>query len=342
MLTMNVFEDDAFKPISMTTAIQKVDYVPSYLGSLNVFEKKGVRTKSVFIEERGSGAALIHTSEPGAPPKSTGGDKVTARSFKTVHFADSSRINAAEVAGIREFGSETELRQLQGEVVTRQAKLKTNADFTYEHYRFGVVTQGKMLDADGSVLYNWAAELNQTIPAAINFDLTAANPAPGALRKKCNLLSRGMVKNLKGLGGGAVTIHAIVGDDFFDDFISHPEVEKTYLNWQAAADLRNDHGTPYSTFRYGNVTWHNYRGSDNGEINVDAGEAHFFPVGAGIFQQTNSPLATFELANTVGEEFYSMVVRDKDRDMWADVEVHADPLFVCTMPSALRRGTRTA
>jgi hypothetical protein len=36
-----------------------------------------------------------------------------------------------------------------------------------------------------------------------------------------------------------------------------------------------------------------------------------------------------------------MIVPDKDRNMWADVEVYSYPLPVCTMPSALYQAKRT-
>jgi hypothetical protein len=342
MASMDIFNDDAFSLVSMIGAIEKVDYAPNYLGELGIFTKTGVRTEDVFIEERSNAPALIHTSAPGTAPEAAAPrGRRGLRSYKTVRFAKGRRINASEVQGIRAFGSETELSQVEAEVVQRQSALKADADFTYEHYRLGVVCQAKMLDADGTVLYDWASEFGQAIPAAINFDLTAADPETGAIRKKCNDLRRTMVKNLKGVGGtgAGITIHAVVGDDFWDEFVNHSEVIRTYENQQAANQLREGHGGAWETFRYGNVTWHNYRGSDDGEVGVAADEASFFPIGAGIFQQTNSPLETFDLVNTVGKEFYSMIVRDKDRNMWADVEAYARPLFVCTMPSALRKGT---
>lgn len=342
MASMDIFNEDAFSLTSMTGAIEKVDFAPSYLGELGVFDKTSVRTEDVFIEERSSAPALIHTSAPGTPPEpGRGADKRRTRSFKTLRIARQRRINASEVQGIRDFGSETELMQVEAEVVNRQAKIKADADLTYEHYRLSVISKGRMLDADGSVLYDWATEFGQAIPAAINFDLTNPAPEAGAIRKKANFLRRTMVKNLKGLGGtGAnITIHAIVGDDFWDELVNNPEIVRTYENQSAANDLRNGHGSAWEKFKYGNIMWHNYRGSDDGTVGVAADAASFFPVGAGIFQQTNSPLETFDFVNTPGKEFYSMLVRDKDRNMWADVEGYARPLFVCTMPSALRSGT---
>jgi hypothetical protein len=43
----------------------------------------------------------------------------------------------------------------------------------------------------------------------------------------------------------------------------------------------------------------------------------------------------------MGQEFYSWMVTDKDRDMWADVEMYTYPLPICLMPSALYQARRT-
>jgi hypothetical protein len=67
-----------------------------------------------------------------------------------------------------------------------------------------------------------------------------------------------------------------------------------------------------------------------------------FPVGAGIFQMAYAPAPRFEFVNTLGLPTYSWMVLDEKRDMLADVETLSYPLAVCTMPSALLSGKRTA
>jgi hypothetical protein len=231
--------------------------------------------------------------------------------------------------------------QLQTEIARRQAKLRGDLELTWEFHRLGAV-QGKVLDADGtSVIIDWEAELNQAIPAEVDFDLDNASPASGAVRKKCNAVKRSMIAALKGIGGNNVGICALVGDAFWDDLTSHPEVEKTFLATQQAQDLRNGFGTAWSMFKYGEITWINYRGSDDNAVSVGTDKAKFFPVGAGIFQVAQSPGESFEYVNTPGLPVYSGIVIDKDRNTWADVEVFSYPLFVCTMPSALFKARRT-
>lgn len=341
-LTLDVFNQDAFRATSMTTAVQKLDFVPGFLGSIpDLFVPDPVRTEDIWIEERSTGAVVLQTSPRGAPPHQTGGDRRTARAFKTRRIADASRITASELSGIRPFGEDQdELMALQIEVAHRQFKIKRNFQLTKENLRMGCVL-GKVLDADGSTIYDWETEFGQTIPSEIDFDLDNASPAEGAVRKKCTAVRRSMLVGLKGVGTPR-TIMGLCGDAFWDDLTSHPEVVKTYTGWAAAADLRNGHGAAFSSFRYGEIDFVNYRGTDDGTtLTVGTDKCKFFPVGAGIFRWAMSPGESFEFINTLGVDDYSMMVLDKDRNAWADVEMYSYPLPVCTMPQALHRARRT-
>ena len=131
------------------------------------------------------------------------------------------------------------------------------------------------------------------------------------------------------------------GDAFWDP-TSHPEVVKTYYNWAAAADLRNGHGQEWSSFRYGEITFVNYRGTDDGStLGVGTDKCKFFPLGAGIFRWAMSPGEQFDHLGTLGQDTYSSMVIDRDRNSWADVEAYSYPLPVCTMPQALYQARRT-
>jgi hypothetical protein len=73
--------------------------------------------------------------------------------------------------------------------------------------------------------------------AEVNFDLLNANPASGA--QLCNQVVRHIKRALLGVGGDNVRTNAVVGDKFWDALTSHPEVRQTFLNWNAAVELRD-------------------------------------------------------------------------------------------------------
>jgi hypothetical protein len=340
MLTMDVFNGDAFTATSLTAAVDKLGHVPTTLSSIpGLIVPVPVRTKAVWIEARASAPALIQTSPRGSAPGQKGGDQRDARAFNTRRLALASRIEAEELQGIRAFGSETELKQLMTEVARRQMKIKRDFALTKEAWLLNVV-QGIVKDADGTLIYDWAAEFKQTIPAEVAFNIPAASaPADGSVRKNANQITRTMTRNLLGLGGTDFRVVALCGDDFYDALTTCAEVERTFLNWSQAEALRNETTRAWSAFKFGDILWVNYRGTDdNSTVAVAKDKAKFFPVGAGIFQMAYAPAERFGFVNTLGQEMYSWMVLDKDRDSWADVECYSYPLPVCTMPQALASG----
>ncbi len=340
MLTMDVFNNDAFKATTLSAAVDKMDYVPNFLGSLGtrLFVPDPVRTEDVWIENRSTGAIILPFSTRGSAPAQEGGDQREARAYKTQRIADASRVTASELQGIRAFGSETELKSLQMEVARRQFKIKRSFDLTFEYHRFNCITAAKVINPkNNKVVYNWATEFGQAIPNAVNFALSTYDEN-GGINKTCRTIRRSILKGLKGVGVPSL-IMGLCGDTFFDNLTGNKETRETYLQWAAAEQLRNDSGE-WSTFKYGNILFVNYRGTDDGTtLGVDASTCHFFPLGAGIFRWAQSPGERFEYVNTPGQSAYSSIVLDKDRNSFADVEVYSYPLPVCTMPGALAKGT---
>src|SRR4051812_36960190 len=157
MAGMDVFKADAFSMMSLLAAIKNVDYKPNFLGSLNIFQSAPQRLRVVAIESDDETLSLISTSADGAPPSQLSATKRTVRNFNTVRLAKSSTIKAAELQGIRAFGSETELQQVQAEVARRLERLVNDMELTHENHRLGAV-QGIVTDADGSTLVNFYTE----------------------------------------------------------------------------------------------------------------------------------------------------------------------------------------
>lgn len=336
MLTMDVFNQDAFSAISLTMAVDRYGYVPTTLGSIpGLVTPAPVATRDVFIERRANAPALIHTSPLGAPPSQKGPDLRDARPFKTKRIARGSRITAEQLQGVRAFGSETELQTLQLEMGRRTLQIRQDFALTKEFYLFNMI-QGLFLDADGSQIYSWADEFEQVIPAEVTFGFSASAITATTVREYCAQIRRTMSRNLQGLGGDGFRIVAICGDSFWDALTSCLEVRETYLNWAAAADIRNDLGRPWTAFRYGDINFINYRGTDDQTtLSMPSDLAYIFPVGAGIFQWAMAPAERMEFVSTLGRDMYNWVVLDQQRNMWADLEYASYPLPVCIQPQAL-------
>jgi hypothetical protein len=339
MARINVFDDDAFSMETLLASLENVDYKPQFLGSLNLFESRPVRTRVVSVESRDNELALIQTTPIGAPPKQLDMSKASVRNFNTVRLAKQSRIMSEELQGIRAFGTESELAQVQTEVARRLARLTADMELTWEHHRLGAV-QGILLDADGSTLFNYFTEFGVAQPAAVNFPFGTA--AAGEIRPLIESeIVRPIIRAAKGAFTQGSRIIGLAGDDFWDELVNHVDVRTQYLNWEAAASLRD--ATAFGTFRYAGVDWINYRGTDDGStVAIDSDEAIFFPDAAGVFEVAWGPAEMMSAVNQPGVPLRPLVLPDKSgRDAFVDIDVYSYPLFLCKRPLTLRRATMT-
>jgi hypothetical protein len=337
---LNIFRNDAFSTVELTAAIERVPYLPTGLGDLGIFEDKPIRTTALAVEERSGKLVIIPTSARGTPPTERTTEKRKMRYFETPRIAHSDTLYAAELQSIREFGQESVLMQVQAEVGRRLAGptgLTSNMEYTWERHRLGAV-QGKLLDADNSVLFDWFEEFGIDEPEEIAFNLSNPAAEDGDLRMLCNEIVRKMMRASQGAWTPSTRVQALCGDGFWDKFTRHQDVLKTYFNWEAAKELRQ--GGAFKSMAFGDIDWMNYRGSnDNSEIAIGHDEVKFFPVGApGVFQRALAPGESFEWVNTPGKPIYVQPIFDLQRNAWWKQEVYSYPLHICTRPEMLLSG----
>jgi hypothetical protein len=338
MASIDVFHSDPFTMVEMTMAVERNPYLPTGIGVLNLFDPKPIRTRALAVEQRAGKLGLIQTSPRGAPATERATEKRAARYFEVPRLRHGDTIYADEIQSVRQFGSETEMMQLQAEVARRvggPAGLQSNLEYTYEHMRLAAV-QGILLDADNSVLFNWFAEFGISAPVEVAFNLGAKTA--GTLRIASNGIVRAMARASQGAMTNSTTVMAICGDLFWDQLVTHPDVVSTYINWAAATDLRQN--SAFESMSFGGIEWFNYRGSDDGStIAVAADKVKFFPNGApGVFQVAWAPAENFDFANTLGKPTYVQPIFDRDRNEWWRVEVSSYPLYICTRPEMLLSG----
>lgn len=341
MASLDVFHQDPFTSISLTTAVEKVPYQPTGLGELNIFDDNPIRTTALAVEQRQGKLVVIPFSDRGEEGTQRTTEKRQARYFDVPRLMHSDTIYANELQNIRAFGSETELMQVEQEVARRLAGptgLMRNMEYTWEYHRLAAI-QGKLLDADSSVKYDWYAEFGITAAAEIAFNLSAGSA--NTLRPICNGIVRGMARSSQGGFLPTTRVFGLCGDTFYDAFVNHPDVIRTFVNWSDAREIRGgDAGAAFKAFEFGGITWLNYRGSDDvTTIAVTTDKVKFFPVGApGIFQRALAPGESFEWVNTPGKEMYVLPIPDRDRNSWWKMELYSYPLHICLRPEVLRTG----
>jgi hypothetical protein len=121
-------------------------------------------------------------------------------------------------------------------------------------------------------------------------------------------------------------------DDLYDALINHGEIRDTYLAQQAANNLRES--DPLEAFRYGDMTFENYRGK--GSVKIPDGHAQIVPLGVPeLFVTRFAPAPWFSAVNTIGLPRYSMGTPDPTGEKRIDLEAQSNPLNLCTRPEAL-------
>lgn len=337
---LDIFRNDAFGVVSLTDDINKLKFVPGRIGQLGLFQETGVSTTSIAIEEKDGILSLVGPTPRGGPGNTLDKSKRVLRSLAVPHFEVNDAVMAEEVQGVRAFGSETVTQALTTKLFGRAQEISQSLEATHEYARIGAV-KGLVTYADGSSL-NLFTEFGVSQLGEVDFDLDNANPASGALRKKCAGVIRSMAGQLEGVPFSGV--HAFCGDAFFDDLIAHSEVRETYLNWTAAAELRQGYvqgGLSFGAFPFGGIMWENYRGAVGGTSFVHTDKCHLFPLGVpGLFRSYYAPADYNETVNTMGRRVYA-----KQYEMANGKGIHLDlqmnALDICTRPNALIQGKRT-
>lgn len=325
MATLDIFNDDAFGLVSLTKSINEQPHVPGRIGELGLFSEEGVNTTTVAVEKLGDTLALVPAGERGTPADNVKGDKRTMVDFRAIHLPQRSTIGADEIQGVRAFGSESELETIQGIVAKRLAKHRRSLDATIEYQRIGAI-KGQILDADGSTvlvdIFNRFGLVQQTKVMALGVDATK-------VRVKINEAKRLMEDAL----GNAVyrSARALCSASFFDAFVAHPNVEKFFLNWQAAADQRGD---VRPGFLFGDVWWEEYRGKVGSTSFIADGDAYLVPEGVpDLFVTSYAPADYVETANTIGLPYYSKQELMR-MGKGIELESQSNPISLCTRPRA--------
>lgn len=343
MATMDIFQADAFSMFELSSAVEKMDFNPQMLGGMNLFQPMPVRTKNVWVDRKTDTLNLIGFSERGSAPDQNERYSRDMLGLTIPRLAVQDTVWAHEVSGLREFGSETELMTVQREVAGRLAKMRQKVEYTKEYLRLAAI-QGLALDpADGSTYYNYYTEFGEDQDVATSFELDVDTTDVAGI---CRELVRSIMRSAKGAWVmGQSRVVSLAGDDFFDALITHPNVEKFWINWSAAAELRGV--DPFASFDFGGIRFINYRGSDdNSEIAIGSTDAKFFVEGGdGIFVEAMAPADEWmSFVNTPGQSVYAVQEIDgsfPSNPRFAKYHVHSYPLMYCQRPATLRRGTLT-
>ena len=339
MEILDAFNSDVFRLESLVHSINHMDYAPSRLAELGLFNIEPIATTSVMIEEEYGTLKLVPTAPRGGVPEPVSRDRRKARSFAVPHIPTMTQVQADEIQNVRAFGAgNMAAAEMMAVEQVRDKKLRkalTQLEVTVEYHRLGAI-KGLILDADGvTTVYDLFTEFEVTQNTyGLNLDDTTTKITQRV--RQAQRLSQTALGNARVAGW-----LAICGDEFFDELVGHPKLEQFYLNQQAAMELANGI-PPYSVFRFAGVSWENYRGSVGGVDFITSTKAYLVPLGVpNLFLHYLAPADYMETVNTLGLPFYSKAELMK-MNKGIDIECQTNPLLLCSKPAAIVELDETA
>lgn len=340
MPSLDIFlNNPAFSLMSLTASIDKVPFLPGQAGKLGIFGEEGITTTALEIELRNGTLYLVPNTPRGAPALQNSRDQRLVRYFKTTHLPVRDRIMADEIQNKRAFGRENDMEVAEAEVAKRQVKMARALDATTEFQKIGAL-QGRILDSNGTtVIYNL---FNEFGVVQQSLDFTLGNPNANVLGS-CTTV-RGYIQDALGQDGGDdLEVGCFCGAQWFAEFISHPLVRDAYKYYETTAlgmnPLQND--LRYIGFKFGGITFWQYRGNVGGVAFVASGEANFFPKNVpDLYKVYYAPADYFETANTEGRPRYMKIAGDPSGfNKFVQLEAQSNPLAMCHRPEVLIKGT---
>ena len=284
-------------------------------GTTNVFSME-------FYEESG---ILVPTTEwGGVAPKNSSG-KRTAKSWTVPHMPLEDVVKAADVIGVRAFGT-TQAETVQGKVLDKLQAMKNKVDATLA-YRRSKAKQGIIVDADGSTILNYFTEfgLSQQV---VYFDLGTATTNIAA---KC----QDVIDQIEdGLGQEVYSsIEVEVDRAFYDALTAHKNVREVFLGWSAAESKLGRSNT--SGFEFGGLKFIVNRQKVGATPLVAASTGHAYPRGTqDVFLNGLAPADFNETVNTLALPYYAKQA-GKQFDRGFDLHVQSNQLPIVAKPKAL-------
>jgi hypothetical protein len=340
---LDIFKSDAFGVVRLTQSINNLSFVPGRLGELGLFEVDRVDTTAISIEKKGDILTLVPPTPRGGPGTTLDKELADIRMLSVPHFEINDAVMAEEVQNVRAFGQGDglALESVMRKVAQRQRYAVNSFAATEEFARVGAVIG--VITYQGGKTLDLFSEFGVSQIAEIAFDLSNASAVDGALRKACAGVTRTISNEL---GGVPFTgIHALCGDNFFDDLLSNKEVRKTFDGWSEAKILREGYIGPnrssYGMFEFGGIVWENYRGKVGTTDYIDTNKCHLFPVGVpGLFRTYYAPADWNETVNTLGRRLYAKQY-DMANGKGVNLDTQMNALNICTRPKVLIKGKRT-
>lgn len=282
----------AYTYSELQDAMRILPYMPMEVGKEGTFQDKYIATSTVTIGSLDGHVSLLVSN--GRDTTKEFRDKGKIRTFQIPRFVHSEHIDSRDV---QNYANATQggLESMNQFMLDTLEPMRQHHELTHEWFRMGAI-KGEILDGDGTVLTNLFTDFGVT-QQVFNFALSsAATDVP--------MICRNIARYFEQLGQMG-TPRIRVAPDFFDALISHPTVEKFYVNASQAVQMLN--GGIRKGFIIGGVEFVEYaaQATDiNGTVHqfIENGEGHAYMPNHAYFKGYFAPADFNEQVNLIPKQ----------------------------------------
>lgn len=330
---IDIFTLDMFRTVELTAAVRRLPNKFNRFAQLGLFPARGVRTRSVSIEELNETFNLLPTKPWGSPGTTGKTDKRSGYAFSIPHIPHDDAVDPGDVQGVRDFGSEEGLKTIAAATTAKLAKMRDATDATVEYMRATALT-GTLKNGAGTTLYDYYSVFGiQKKSTDFVFGTSTTD-----IVSKCLEVKRYIEGNLR--GATMTSVYCLCSSGFYDKLTGHANVKDAFKYFQTNQPAGGDYR---SGFRYGNIVFEEYTGTftladgnTSGPL-LTANEALFFPIGAEIGATLYAPADFNETVNTLGMDYYAKA-EPRKFGRGVDLHVQSNPLPILLRPDLVVRG----
>jgi len=320
-------------PYTAVDLTQQIELIPNVWGRIEEMglfgTPEGLTSKYVEIALVDGQVKILAATERGAAGPVGGSDAERSVVIAVPHFPYEEVIKPDDVQDRFAFGSRTQPRRVDEVTARKLLAIRRRHALTREWLRMGAL-KGNLYDGAGSLLLNLYSAFDIT-PKTVDLALgTSTTDILGKLDE----VAVHMRLNL--LGETMNGIHCLMARNLYRRIVTHPNVEKFYINWQNAAALAG----AQNLFEFGGVVFEPYDAVSTGvdgqtKTFATSGEGYCFPLGTmETFRDYNAPPHHIAYANAVGPDVF---VSPELLKHGAGIELksQSNPLPVCARPALL-------
>lgn len=320
---MPLSNESKFSVKALTTAVNQIPATPTQIRDLGLFEPQYLTTTYVDVEYQEGRVNLVQSKQRGEGGQAVPDKARRIHTFKIPHLPEDDIIRADDVQNLRAFGS-TQAETVESVVQDKLAAGKLNLEYTREHLMLGAL-QGKILDADGTELYDLYKEFGLT-RGSHQWKLGTKTTEVGAEIDKT--LSALRAKQKGAMVSGWV---ALCGLDFLSALKYHDKIKPVYERYMEGKIYR-DGSVNQIEFEHNGIKFIQYTGDfgANG-AKIESDKAILLPVGRKLYTEAFAPADMNATVNTRALPYYAS--REKlDHDKGWSLHMQSNPLPIALRP----------